>query len=577
MLAMQWQRHPNPSELRRDMRRVMVSGLFGALWIWTITGAALVQFAMAMDMPDWAFGLMASLIHVGALCQLPVTLWMQRYGHRRQLLLIMGLISRLLWVVVALIPWLLGPSARAWWWPSMMVGVAVIWAFHHMSIPPWMTWMADLVPRQVRGRFFGMRRAIGQPVALMATLGAGFVLDWIQTGGYSDENDAMLKIAAAILAIGGIAGAIDLLCYVRMADPSQPSRQPISVAWRTILIEPLKNQGFRWFLGYSFMLVLSLGFLGQYLWLYLLDNIGLNNVQANLLLVALPLLLMWGTSVPWGKLIDRFGIRPVLIIATFLQLTGPIGWLMMEPGAVWLGYLVALPAVVSWPGIELAMLNLMFSLAESERDSSKPSARVANGLADSQTDGQADNVTDSVTESVADKIDAHDTEPSSTRRSPGTANNGYVAVHSVLGAFAGALSGYLGAQVVVLLSDFRWEYPRPAWLGSSQAATDAVNSAGEIVGSVGGDVGGVGGVGGGTGVLTYHGVLLIISCVIRVGAVAMAFKLPQTKSAEVRDTIRYMTVSVYSNARQALLTPTRAMGSFGKVTYRLSRRSTRIL
>ena len=74
--------------LRAQLRAVLVAWMFGSFWLWTISGATMTQFARALGTPDWGFGILAALPFVGTVAQLPMAVWLQRYGGRRKWFLI---------------------------------------------------------------------------------------------------------------------------------------------------------------------------------------------------------------------------------------------------------------------------------------------------------------------------------------------------------------------------------------------------------------------------------------------------------------------------------------------------------
>ena len=59
------------------------------------------------------------------------------------------------------------------------------------------------------------------------------------------------------------------------------------------MLTPLRDRNFRHFLGLNFGFTLATAFIGQYLWLYVLDTergLGWSNLRANLLIIAVPMI-----------------------------------------------------------------------------------------------------------------------------------------------------------------------------------------------------------------------------------------------------------------------------------------------
>jgi MFS family permease len=376
------------SELRRSLRWVMQAWIFGAVWMYIVTGAALTQFAKQLHMPEFGFGLLAALPFAGALLQLPVSYLVERFGYRKGFFINVGIVHRGLWGAVALVPWVL---PAAWGWVALLVMVGVSWFIGQMLLPVWVSWMADLVPSRVRGRYFSRRSQLGQIVGMAVTILIGYLLDRAQGG------QMLLLTISVAFGVAGITGVLDFLLFLPVTEVRQPQPNP-EVSLRELIRAPLADRNFRRFMGYTALLVFGTGFVGQFTWLYVLDILHWSNTRANLLLVFVPLLIFILVYPLWGKVVDRFGRKPAMVIAGTVVVPGCVVWIFVTPDNwVW-GYLGVALATAAWPGIEIANFNLLL------------------GLADQKDSGQRK-------------------------------TSGYVALNSVAGALAGVLSGLFGGAV----------------------------------------------------------------------------------------------------------------------------------
>lgn len=491
-------RSPRTVALRRQLGWIIVAWMFGSLWLWTISGAAMTQFARGLGLPDWGFGVLAALPFIGTLFQLPASWVQERFGRRKPWFIVTQTTGRAMWILAALIPWLipepwpvhlLGGEAIDLRWVLLLGFVGTSWIMAHLGGPAFMSWFSDLVPRRVRGRYLGFRNTVTLPMALLATLGVGW---WLQRAEASGP-EALLTVASVILGVAGILGALDILCFFFVKDPS-PSRGERNTAFGRLLVTPLKDRNFRRYLAYNFTLMLGLGFLGQYVWLFVFDGAGVSALQANLMLIAVPMVLRAIAYPVWGRLVDRLGKKPVMLIAGTMFIFGPAGWLLVTPELIWPGYLLTLISPLCYPGLEIANFNFMLDLAETRKG---------------QRGGSA-----------------------------------YVAVNSIIVGIGGAISGLLGAVIAGALPDFRVEWVLDVpWLMGFEAGAAVV--------------------------ITYHGVLFLLSMGFRVGALVWATTLHEPRAAGTREALRYMTASLYSNVRQGMLMPTRVVGRASRWSYRL--------
>jgi MFS family permease len=460
---------------RRDaLRRVLVAWLFGAAWMYIVTGAAATRFAQGLAMPAFGFGLLAASPYLAALVQLPTSYCLERWGGRKRAFLWTATAHRLLWLVVAALPYA-WPGSGAW---VGLIGLLMLSStLSHVASPAWIAWMADLIPTRMRGRYFSRRLQYGQAVGLVLTLGVGFLLDLTQERG----PRVLQACISLLLALAAISGTIDILLFLRVPDPGA-RRHRRAEGLREMFSAPLRNPHFRCYLGYAATMTFAVGFVGQFVWLYVFDVAHMSNLRANLLLVSIPLLAAMVSYPFWGRMVDRFGPRTVMLVAGLFVINGATAWMFVRPESWRWGYLLVLFATVAWPAMELASFNLLLRISQSR-----------GGLAD--------------------------TAP--------------VAINSAVTAVAGALSGLFGGAVAEWLKD--WQGTLLGWP------------------------------------LTYHGVLFIISAVLRAAALAWVFGLHEERQVSTRTAIRYMAVHLYSNVQQVVLLPLRQFGWLGELTYKLTR------
>lgn len=183
--------HP---DLRSALRQIIVSWLFGAAWMYLVSGAIFTRYAKLLHVSNFGFGILATVPFIGALAQLPASLFLERYGRRKQTFLWCAALHRSLWLVIAALPWLLPPSLQ---WPALLSVMLLSTVLANISTPAWLAWMAELIPGQIRGRYFSRRIQFGQAVGLVLSFLSGLVLDWPQP----DQQILMRNIISTLLNI----------------------------------------------------------------------------------------------------------------------------------------------------------------------------------------------------------------------------------------------------------------------------------------------------------------------------------------------------------------------------------------
>ena len=236
--------------------------------------------------------------------------------------------------------------------------------------------MSDVVPRRIRGRYFGFRSGMGQCVGILTTLFIGWILD---RSALADPR-LMLRVTSILLAVAGVCGALDIQCHQFVKDDYPQRSDPRADFWLTIR-QALANPDFRNYLAFNFILQLAVGFTGQYVWLYILDEVvHMTNKQANMLVVAVPLIAQMLFYPIWGKLVDRVGRKPVLIISGMITTFASVGWLFIGPDAGgasphwrWIslfGYGLIMLTTIAWPGMDVANTNIVMDPLGSRENNS---------------------------------------------------------------------------------------------------------------------------------------------------------------------------------------------------------------
>ena len=447
----------------------MVAWIFGAAWLYLTTGAVFTRFAKELNMPAFGYGLLAAAPFAGALAQLPVSYFITRYGHRKSIFIAVGAFHRLMWLPIAAIPWVVPVG---WQWQGLLVLFAVMCLAGQATTPIWVSWMADLVPGPIRGRYFTRRSQLGQLIGVIVTLLTGYALDHAPA-------TTLLKVVCLALGASALFGLVDFLFFVKVPDIQRVKPNPEVGIWE-LLRGPLRDRNFLRFLGFTTTLTFAVGYIAQFAWLFIFDVARMSNTQANAMMVVMPLVILILSGPMWGRLLDRFGRKPVLIIAGLLILPGSLGWIFVSSEHWVLGYVFIVIATAAWPGIEAGNFNILLNLSDTSEGSL------------------------------------------------------YVVINSAACAVAGVLSGLFGGAVAQVLGDWQTTilgYP-----------------------------------------LTYHGVLFIISSVIRLLALGWLIGFEDHRAATARTALRYLGTNLYSNLQQAVFLPGRALQQLSRWTYQSTRR-----
>jgi MFS family permease len=331
-------------ELVVSMRKNIAAAALGTVWLVAVYGLPLPLFMEAIKASGFQLGLMGAVRQAAMFAQLPSAFLVERLDRRKPYWATVAITHRALWLVPALLP-LLWPGGSASWVIVLIVALGVSDMLGNASTAPWLSWMADLLPANRAGRFWGRRQRWLSLVVLLAALAYGWILDATNRPGYGLLGFSIVFGAAAIF------GVADIVVHLGVLEPPPVRSAPGQTPWRRI-VAPLRSRDFRRLtlaMG-AWTAALALpgyfnGTPGFFNVVYLHEAFGASYSQASWLVLASAFgAVLW--SHPIGHRIDHYGARRV---AMFLVAVGPLFtlvWFLAAPTHLHLPLLGAVPQPV---------------------------------------------------------------------------------------------------------------------------------------------------------------------------------------------------------------------------------------
>jgi MFS family permease len=344
------------------MELVTIAWLFGAVWNVGVSGAPFTVFASALGATPFQFGLLAAFPFITALCSMPAAIWIDASGARERIFLIAMLTQRFMWWGIALVPLVLlrdpTPFNRQLALFVFLGMFAITQLCQAIGGPAWVSWMADLVPEPIRGRYFARRRQLGTITAVPTALLAGLLLDHFTRS--ADPSMAIWWCSILFVVVTAF-GVVDIVLFF-WVPPIRHARVSHVPIWHT-LVRPLKDKHYLWFCAYVATLIAAVAPMGQFTNLYLTEHLGISATQVQLMLLVTPLLGQAFIVPLWGQMADRYGRKPMLAIATLGMVPVGLGWCVMGAGYTWLGYLLSIVGSMLWAAVEIANFNLVIAMS----------------------------------------------------------------------------------------------------------------------------------------------------------------------------------------------------------------------
>ena len=337
------------------------SSVAGVMGVFT-GGIVLTGFAIALGANEFVFGLLAAIPAAVNLFQIQASRILERTGERRVLVLRYAAAHRILWIVAALVPF----ATLGSWGDSRIWVFLIVFSIASLSGlfsgVPFISWLIDLVPEKVRGRFFAIRTFMGGTVGILLGIGAGKFIDFWRAAGFGSEivGFSILMIIGAGFGIW----SVSILSNLHHPQFIKPKRlEPFLHA----LQEPFHNQGYRRLFLFRVLTDLAGGVAAPFFGLYMLTSaqLGFTFVAMLATISTLANLLTLPT---WGKLSDHYGYKPVLAICIGGKALFTVLWLFTSPETIWLFAFIHLLGAFD-AGMGLAIPNLVYKIVPQERRS----------------------------------------------------------------------------------------------------------------------------------------------------------------------------------------------------------------
>lgn len=335
----------SPDRLHRDLGHIVWEGALTNVYVVLTGGAFVTGLAMLLGAGDFEIALLAALPLLAQTAQLASGL-IERPNLNRKKLSVIGLtVGRQLWWLALPLIFLPGD-----WRLAAFLVVVTASSLSAMAIAPiWLAWIADLVPHQIRGRFFASRNIGVAVTTLIFSVGGSLVLDFTKAHGNEQLGFAIVVIAAVL------ASGLGSLVLGRVSAGTTTSRdeRPRHADWLAPLRDPAFRNILRVFFVWNFAIGISAAFFVPHMLLNLkmsFFQIGLYSSYASLIALAV--------TRPWGVLIDRFGSRNVVAVCALGIGAVPLFWLFVRADLLWILIIEVTWSALVWTGFNLAAFTL---------------------------------------------------------------------------------------------------------------------------------------------------------------------------------------------------------------------------
>lgn len=340
-------------EVEKAIKYTYIQSVLSSIYLALTTGVFIVGFALELGANDAQIGLISSVPLFFVISQIFASWLVQRGVSRRRLTVGLQLLVAWSWFLVAAIPHLFKDVNQRIFFLIFILSASTF--LNHIITNARSSWLADIVPPRMLGEFFGKIVKYGNIVVVISTVAGSSFLGHLKEGG---TGTFTWVFAAAALVF-----TVNSLLYLPQADiPVKPRSfkvwQVVKASFRNRSLMSITIFATVWSLQ-----IIAAPFVSAY---------QLRDLGAPFLGVAIvgavPILIVVLTSSFWGRMVDRYGCRPVLVFSAAIAAPTPLVWIWVDkPEAIY--YLLAPVFVIgglAGSGVMVALSALIFNAAPKE-------------------------------------------------------------------------------------------------------------------------------------------------------------------------------------------------------------------
>ena len=341
----------------RSIRSMFFANLFGNMHgiICASGTTAMIQLANFLGAGDFEYGVMTAIPLAAAVFQIPFSQLVSRTHKRKKYILTFGLISRMLWLLFGLIPFVL-PMDPKWlrlWTVLLLLSFSSIGG--SMINVCWFPWMADIVPVSIRGRWMSRRDAIVQIFNVLFGLFVSFLLDTVP---------GAVKYTI-VFTLGGVFGMLDMLMFSFVEEVY--STPPVKTSIVKSIGAVLRDRVFMRFTIFWTAWCFTANMSGMYISRYALNEIGMTNTQVTIFGSITASFVTMIAIAQWGKIMDRYGCKPVMLVCGLVASLTQGFFLFASYGQVWMMIAHNFLGAMFWCGSNLAATSMQLTYSPDDR------------------------------------------------------------------------------------------------------------------------------------------------------------------------------------------------------------------
>ncbi|MEO0076388.1 MAG: MFS transporter, partial [candidate division WOR-3 bacterium] len=221
----------------------------------------------------------------------------------------------------------------------------------------WLSWMSDLVPKEIRGRYFGIRNTATGVVGMIVSFTGAKLLDSFKAQGKNSLGFVIIFFVASFASI--------IATILLTRQPEIISQRDKIINWKSIILTPLKDDIFKKFLRFVAFWYITSSIASPFYIVFMVENLQMRYSTIAIYTIIAGIMTFIFQPL-WGKAIDRFKSKPILFINFFFIAFLPLLWIFPKQNFLMPIWIDAFLTGIFWSGVNLSVFNIVFSLSDNE-------------------------------------------------------------------------------------------------------------------------------------------------------------------------------------------------------------------
>jgi len=276
---------------------------------------------------------------------------LDRWVDRKKFVMGLALFARTSWVIPALLLLTDDPTKYGWIFVLLFTGYFFL---DKMLAHSWNSWMSDLVPMKLRGKYFGFRQGITAIVSVIFHLIIAGIIDYYK----GDGKDALGF--SIVLGISAVLGVVTVILFRYQSHPPHPVKNTEELFHIDRIKFVFTDKLMTGRMLRVSLIMMSIGMVIMFIPVYMIEQNGISYTTFAWYQNGILFLGVAGYRL-FGKIIDYHGADLALKLSVSGMVLSASLWLFIDSGNLWLFFVDAIVLGFCYSGFMLSNATIALS------------------------------------------------------------------------------------------------------------------------------------------------------------------------------------------------------------------------